>query len=99
MVILENALRGRRVKLRSEAALRWRSTCAAPRGRDDSSRTTTGDSWKPSFSCSFLAAVCPALSSRIVSGVSGFGTRKDVLVTTSTERAPPQQLQVAPMSV
>ena len=50
------------------------------------------------FSCSFLAAVCPALSSRIVSGLSGFGTRKDVLVTTSTERAPPQQLQVAPMS-
>ena len=50
------------------------------------------------FSCSFLAAVCPALSSRIVSGVSGFGTRNEVLVTTSTERVPPQQLQVAPMS-
>ena len=62
---------------------RWRMSAIVPR----------------CFSCSFLAAVCPALSSRIVSGVSGLGTRKDVLVTTSTERPPPQQLQVAPMSV
>lgn len=61
---------------------RWRMSAIVPR----------------CFSCSFLAAVCPALSSRIVSGLSGFGTRKDVRVTTSTERAPPQQLQVAPMS-
>ena len=42
------------------------------------------------------ARIQGALSSRMVSGLSGFGTRKDVLVTTSTERALPQQLQVPP---